>query len=191
MNCFLACSLPDASGEYLATYVQSVLSPLTRVQWVSQEKFHITTEFFGNRDSKEFSTQVRELVEPICKAHPPVELLFGNLGTFPHRDNPHAVLYAGIVDTTSALGELVMEIRDVLGHHGIAGERSSFVPHCTIGRTHHPLGAESAAVWRAASVETIGGSSFTIAGLSLMQTVPGNAGSQYVCVAELPFQAQL
>ncbi len=187
MNCFLACRLPADSAALLAAFVESELHGIAGVQWVPQQKFHITTHFFGNRDGEEFCRTVSDIVQPLCASNMPLELTFDHLGAFSHRGNPHSVLFAGIADPEGAFEECVMEIRDALGQHGIAGERTALVPHCTIGRTHHPLQGESAAMWAAACQKDIGNAAFTIPGLSLMQTVPGNGGSQYVSVAELPF----
>ncbi len=190
MNCFLACRLPADSAAHLADYVAAELGPIPGVQWVTHDKFHVTTEFFGNQDSSAFCARVSGIVEPVCAGYAPMELAFDRLGSFSRRDNPHAVLYAGIADTDGALEDLVREIRAVLQDQGIAGERSAFVPHCTIGRTHHSLKDAAALRWEQACLKEIGGQTFAIPSLSLMQTVPGNGGSRYESVCELPFSAR-
>lgn len=103
-----------------------------RINWVNQEKPHLTLKFLGNTPSSEIPKIVGKMTEVISK-HQTFSLDFNKTGLFGSRYEPR-VIWLGMEKNSNELLQLANDVLDGFDEIGFLRDRQNFVPHLTIAR---------------------------------------------------------
>ena len=182
MRLFTGIELP-AEIKHQLTRLLDTLRPTARIKWSPVGNLHVTTKFIGEWPDE----RVDELVAAL-RSLPPraaVHIAVRNLGWFPNSSSPR-VFWAGL-DAGPALAELARETERSLERLGVPVESRAYSPHLTLARIKEPV---SLTALRGA-VETLAGSDFgqfLADRFFLYQSTLKQTGSEYLQIAEFPFQ---
>jgi RNA 2',3'-cyclic 3'-phosphodiesterase len=138
---------------------------------VNPEKVHLTLKFLGNVEEDDLD-MVRQALEPIRERHEPFEVSTSGFGAFPS-ERKARILWAGVGEGSEPLRVLAQDIEDLLEPAGFEREGRSYVPHLTLGRTR----GRPAKLDRAGT--PLPALRFTVSGVDLVQSVPGERGVTY------------
>ena len=138
---------------------------------VGQEKIHLTLKFLGDVAQGRLSI-VTHALEPLRERHKPFEISTSGFGAFPS-ERKARILWAGVGEGSGPLRTLAREVEDLLESAGFEREVRPYVPHLTLGRTRgRPVKLDGAERPSPAL-------HFTVAGVDLVQSVPGERGVTY------------
>jgi RNA 2',3'-cyclic 3'-phosphodiesterase len=104
---------------------------LERINWVSAEQLHITTNFLGDTDEDLIPVMVQR-IEKSTTFPPAFELVIRSFGVFKNIQDPR-VIWLGC-DPCPALHQIKTELDLVLSGLGFNVETKGFLPHLTLGR---------------------------------------------------------
>lgn len=144
----------------------------------SPEKIHLTLKFLGEVTDDGLGLAAQAL-EQAREGHGPFEVATSGFGVFPS-ERKARVLWAGIDEGSEHLRDLAGDVEAALEAAGFGREARPYVPHLTLGRA------------RGRPVEFTAGVStpalrFTVSGLDLVRSAPGEAGVVYSVLAAYPF----
>jgi 2'-5' RNA ligase len=141
VRCFIAIDLPSDVRAGLAAAAERLraAAPRADVRWVATPALHLTLEFLGEV-SEERLAGVRNALDAVAAATPPLALTCAGLGVFPGPARPR-VVWAGITDGVRGLGLLAAAVERAMEPLGFPPERRPFRGHVTLGRVRSPRGA--------------------------------------------------
>jgi 2'-5' RNA ligase len=102
------------------------------IKWVPEDNLHLTLKFLGEVIDRDVPAVCRSIRE-VCQHFAPFALEFAGAGGFPTSDRPR-VIYAGIVDGSESLIQLVTALETELAKLGFKPEPRDYRPHLTLGR---------------------------------------------------------
>lgn len=104
---------------------------LERINWVSAENLHITTNFLGDTDEELIPVMVKS-IEKSLTLLPAFELVIRSFGVFRNLHDPR-VIWLGC-DPCPVLQQIKSELDLILSDLGFKPEERDFSPHLTLGR---------------------------------------------------------
>ena len=138
MRLFIGIDIDSAIRERLARF-RSEMKPLApEARWVSEDSFHITLKFIGEKSPQQ-ADEIRRALGEIRAL--PTTVRFSGTGYFP---NPRSarVFWVGI-EADGQLQALASKIDEALAALEIPREEKPFSPHLTLARAgdlRHPRG---------------------------------------------------
>lgn len=183
LRLFVAVELPPEVRGALAG-LQRELRPRCGpgVRWVGPEGIHLTLKFLGGVPRPQVPP-VEQALEGAVSGQASFELSLGMPGFFPNPHRPR-VFYVGIEGEVERLAALARRVEEALSPLGFPTEGRPFAPHLTLARLGDRMapaqretfgGAAQAAPWHP-------GQSFTVEGVSLMQSQLNPQGAIYTCL---------
>jgi 2'-5' RNA ligase len=130
MRLFVAFDLDDAIRGRISQFVEGVRGFAPDARWVSQQSYHLTLKFLGERSEEEMRA-CREALAGV-KA-PQFEVHFRGCGFFPTARSAR-VFWIG-VHAPPQLASLAVSVEDALAALGVERESRAFSPHLTLART--------------------------------------------------------
>jgi RNA 2',3'-cyclic 3'-phosphodiesterase len=155
------------------------LQASTGFRLVSQEKIHLTLKFLGDVAEQDLGT-IEKALRPLGEGHEPFEVSTSDFGAFPSEQKAR-ILWAGIEQGSDHLRTIAEEVENLLSPAGFERENRPYLPHLTLGRARarrtklHP--PES-------SPPTL---RFTVRGVDLVKSVPGDSSVTYSKLASFRF----
>jgi RNA 2',3'-cyclic 3'-phosphodiesterase len=138
---------------------------------IGQEKLHLTLKFLGNVAEDDL-IRVEQALEPLRGRHEPFEVETSDFGAFPSARRAR-ILWAGVGEGSGPLRAVAQSVDDLLEPAGFGRERRPYVPHLTLGRARGSgVKLEDTSV----SPPTL---RFTVSGVDLVESVPGEGGVSY------------
>jgi 2'-5' RNA ligase len=182
---FVAVELPPEARAALAGLQEAAAggapAPKERaagIGWVREEQLHLTVRFIGavNAETREaLAAAVRGL------AVAPFEMRLAGAGAFPVGQSPE-VLWIGVDEGATELGELRARVDDLLDGAGIAREARRFHPHITLARVRDRPAAGEAAAW-VRRHEGRAGPRVRVEGVTLFRTHFGEGRAEHEPIA--------
>ena len=146
---------------------------------VGPEKIHLTLKFLGDVSGDDL-TVVTQALEPVRESHDPFHVSTSSFGAFPSERRAR-ILWAGVGEGSDQLRDVAREVEDLLEPAGFERERRPYMPHLTLGRARG----------RPAQLDDNGTTPpahrFTVSGMDLVRSVPGDAGVTYSVLATYSF----
>ena len=134
-------------------------------------KLHLTLKFLGDVAEDDLS-RVKQALEQLRGRHEPFEVETSGFGAFPS-ERKARILWAGVGEGSGPLRAVAKSIDDLLEPAGFERERRPYVPHLTLGRARgHGAKLDGASV--SPPVHR-----FSVSGVDLVQSVPGERGVTY------------
>ncbi len=144
---------------------------------------HVTLAFLGEQPEQRLP-QLSHIGTDAAARVPAFTLRLGDAGSFGPRRAPR-VLWVGIGDGRSELGDLNAHLADGLRQSDFPVEDRPFAPHITLARRRERASASGPPVWPPAGAGT-GPLSTPVTQLSLMQSQIGRGGARYTAVERFP-----
>jgi 2'-5' RNA ligase len=138
---------------------------------IGPEKLHITLKFLGNVAEDDL-IRVEQALEQLHGKHEPFEVETSGFGAFPSERRAR-ILWAGVGDGSEQLRVVAQSVDDLLEPVGFGRERRPYVPHLTLGRTRGKGAKLDGANVSPPALR------FTVAGVDLVESVPGEGGVTY------------
>ena len=134
MRLFIALLLEPLLLDSLAKFqrAQRGADASGAVRWLDPEGIHLTLKFLGEVPPARLPELVRAL-EAGLRGRPAPVLGLGATGAFPNARRPR-VLWVGVQESGSALGEIVEAVEEAVAALGWPREERAFQPHLTLGR---------------------------------------------------------
>jgi RNA 2',3'-cyclic 3'-phosphodiesterase len=146
---------------------------------VGQEKIHLTLKFLGDVAEEDLDTIVKAL-QPIGEGHEPFEVSTSGFGAFPSVKKAR-ILWTGIGQGSVHLRNVAEEVENLLAPAGFDRENRPYVPHLTLGRSR---ARQTKLDTPETSPPTL---RFTVRGMDLVKSVPGDKGVTYSNLATFSF----
>lgn len=178
MRLFTAIELSDSARRHLVDVQDSIrLIARDGVSWTRHENLHLTLKFIGEVPD--------DRVDALCGALEEIEVPLLRLRSaevvlFPPR-GPVRIIASGFAGDVEGARLLEEQIESQCERQGIARERRQYVPHVTLARARHPLGASKRQ--ELLRVEISPGPEFETRRFVLMQSHLDSAGARYSVVA--------
>jgi len=90
MRLFAAIPVPDMIKDYAWEIKNQLDVGLFDIKWVEYENYHLTLKFLGEVQEHEIQG-IKDRLQMAAEASPPINLFFGGLGFFPHRNHPRVI----------------------------------------------------------------------------------------------------
>jgi 2'-5' RNA ligase len=178
LRLFFAIELPARIQSALSAWQQR---DDTAYRWVDPAMLHVTLAFLGEQPEQRLPGL--SLIGTDAAARVPAfTLRLGDAGSFGPRRAPR-VLWVGIGDGRSALGDLNAHLADGLRRSDFPVEDRPFAPHITLARRREGAPAAGPPAWPPASAGTV---STRVTQLTLMQSQLGRGGARYTAVEHFP-----
>jgi 2'-5' RNA ligase len=132
MRLFIALETPLEIREALVALRDRLAESRADVRWEAGEKLHATLKFLGET-AEPLLPEIRDALERIGTACPPVRTRYRSVGAFPTTRTPR-VVWAGMDDTSGDLADLAGRLEEVMAGLGFRREERPFHPHITLGR---------------------------------------------------------
>lgn len=184
---FTAVNLSVASLRRVAELQQRLhqqSGPELSVAWVPPANLHLTMKFYGNLAPEQVEA-VRDAAHKAASQVKPFGIAARGLGVFPDPERPR-VLWVGLAEGTSALGELARLVEDASFELGFPRDPRPFRPHMTIARIRG--GNAGVADWLAEHGEDDFLAS-TVEELVVYESRLRRSGAEYIAHARLPLGA--
>lgn len=182
MRTFIAIKPPALVTERLERLANAMRSrwPERSVRWVAPENIHLTLRFLGDTAEAQVAALSQGL-EAITAGHQAFTLTLGKSGTFPSGRRAK-VIWTGLTDERSNLGELQQKVEALVLQLGWEPEQRAFRPHWTLGRVRQGVRSPSEN-W----LEHPPPMEFQVQELELVTSIlkPGGAEYQTLCRAAL------
>lgn len=189
VRAFVAIELPENVRGTLRSTIRHVRDFVTSpdIKWVPPENIHLTLKFLGQVPLERVK-DLRQRLEVICTATPPMRLEVCTLGGFPSPGSPR-VVWAGLSGDTTLLTSLAQHIDDDLGEMGFARETRPFTPHLTIARVRPEASSRTRSALGTAIRDSHGVTrvQFEADAVSLMRSELTPKGAIYTRIAHFPF----
>lgn len=181
MRLFIAVDFPPAVRSALGNVVGRLADADLPVRWISEDNFHLTLRFLGDRPEEDVAILRRILLEVAADAEP-FEAGFGPVGAFPSPRRPRVIWIS--VDAGPRLRLLRDELERRLAASGFGRDERSFRPHVTLGRARNDAapGAFRPFVALAAGLEL--DESFPVDTVDLVRSHLGSEGARYERLVE-------
>jgi 2'-5' RNA ligase len=138
---------------------------------IGPEKLHLTLKFLGNVTEEDL-IRVEQALEQLRGRHEPFEVSTSGFGAFPSERRPR-ILWAGVGEGSEPLRAVAHSVDDLLEPVGFGRERRPYVPHLTLGRARgQGAKLDAASVYPPAL-------RFSVSGVDLVESVPGEGGVSY------------
>jgi 2'-5' RNA ligase len=147
---------------------------------VGREKIHLTLKFLGDVAENELY-RVTHALEQIRERHEPFRVSTSGFGAFPSARNAR-ILWTGVEEGSERLRAVAKDIEDLLQPAGFDRDAHTYVPHLTLGRTR---GRRTKLDYAGIRPPVL---SFTVSGVELVESAPGESGVNYTILATYPFQ---
>lgn len=131
MRLFVAVNFPTPVRRALAGIAAQLAEAELPVRWVSEDAFHLTLRWLGDRDDDDRAA-VTAILHELATEFEPFEAGFGPVGAFPSPRRPRVIWIA--VDAGPRLRLLRDELERRLARDGFGRDERSFRPHVTLGR---------------------------------------------------------
>jgi len=136
MRLFVAIDRDDESRGAIAAEQKRIATEIgdvgrSSLRWVRPALLHVTLVFLGEV-AEQAATRVVGAISSHVEAVP-FTVAFEKLGVFPSHGPPR-VLWLGIAEGASRIGDVQQRVADCLECAGVALERRPFHPHLTLGR---------------------------------------------------------
>jgi 2'-5' RNA ligase len=178
MRTFVAVFPPQRVREALFRTARD-LPASNAFRLIGQEKLHLTLKFLGNVAEEDLS-RVKQALRQLRGRHEPFEVETSGFGAFPS-ERKARILWAGVGEGSGPLRAVAQSVDDLLEPAGFGRERRPYVPHLTLGRARG----------RQAKLDGAGASPpalrFTVSGVDLVESVPGEGGVTYSVLETYPF----
>lgn len=186
LRLFVACELPDDTRRAFGEIQQTLRrDPIERVlRWVRPEGIHLTLKFLGSVPDE----NVRGITDALAAAIEPFELHVrpAHLGTF--GGSRVRVVWVGLDGDVDGLAALAERVEGAVEALGFARERQPFTGHLTLARVREQASVaerrEVAALIKRTGIPDL--QSMALREVSLIESVPGGGGSEYLRLAAFP-----
>lgn len=131
MRLFVAVNFPTPVRRALAGIAAQLADAELPVRWTSEDAFHLTLRWLGDRDDDDVAA-VTGILHELATEFEPFEADFGPVGAFPSPRRPRVIWIA--VDAGPRLRLLRDELERRLARDGFGRDERSFRPHVTLGR---------------------------------------------------------
>ena len=132
IRAFIAFPVPEEVRRKLAKAQDVISQGMHHLRPVHPDAIHMTLNFLGDIQSSKVYT-IGEVMQRVCDAHGPIELICRKIGAFPDLKNPK-VLWAGLDGEVDALKNLQLDLQSQLSDLGFQAEDRSFHAHLTLFR---------------------------------------------------------
>lgn len=179
LRCFISIELDEPVKKSITEATALLKTGKVDVNWVAEEKLHLTLKFLGDTDEGLISRIKGELVR-VSSAHTAFNIKVYGAGVLPDIKRPR-VIFIGLdikVDLADSLKRLQGDIEEAMAGLGFKKEDRLFHPHLTIGRVKSPKGKEQLLKM----IETLKDRDFGIIyvkKISLMKSELKQKGAQY------------
>lgn len=127
MRAFIAIEAPEDVRRAVAQAQDKLARTCANVKWVAKQNLHLTLQFLGEIDDAQ-ADRLRALLREIASHHPPFEIEYAGIGTFPR------VIWVGCRGAMERLASLAGEVEKAAEECGVPREDRGFTAHLTIGR---------------------------------------------------------
>ncbi len=138
---------------------------------IGPQKLHLTLKFLGNVAEDDLG-RVAQALEQLRGRHEPFEVSTSGFGAFPSERRAR-ILWAGLGEGSGTLRAVAQSIEDLLEPAGFEREQRPYVPHLTLGRAR---GRQAKLDGASVSPPAL---RFTVSGVDLVESVPGEGGVTY------------
>ena len=132
LRLFAAIEIAPQVRSKIARYLNSHVTDLKRIKWVTPDQFHLTLKFLGDVPQTEIHHVIRA-IQNACARSEPFDLVFEEIGAFPSAESPRT-LWVGVSEGVEESTDLAEAIDGELAEIGYPRESRRFTPHLTIGR---------------------------------------------------------
>ncbi len=141
LRTFIAFDSPKPVREELSKLQLQLRKSNADVRWESPEKFHATIKFLGDVQEGNLPN-ILSKIQSVVQIYSQFEIVFKNLGCFPHRKNPR-VIWVGCENADGELEVMKTQLDIELLPLGFEVENRPFHPHITLGRVKSPRGLKN------------------------------------------------
>ena len=181
MRLFVAVNFSVAVRRSLARVTARLAEADLPVRWTSEEAFHLTLRWLGDRDDDDRAVVTAILCE-VAAGFEPFEAGFGPVGAFPSPRRPRVIWIA--VEAGAHLRLLRDELEHRLARDGFGRDERSFHPHVTLGRARRDSRPADFRPFVGLSADIGVASSFPVSSVDLMQSHLHRDGARYERLAE-------
>lgn len=184
LRCFISIELDEPVKKSITEAAALLKTEKVDVNWVAEEKLHLTLKFLGDTDEGLLSRIKEELLR-VSSVHTPFNIKVYGAGVLPDIRRPR-VVFIGLdikIDLADSLKGLQRDIEETMASLGFKKDDRLFHPHLTIGRVKSPKGKEQLLKM----IETLKGRDFGIIyvkKISLMKSELKPRGAQYTYITE-------
>jgi 2'-5' RNA ligase len=146
---------------------------------VGQEKIHLTLKFLGDVAEQDLGT-IEKALQPLGESRDPFEVSTSGFGAFPSEQKAR-ILWAGIEQGSNHLRTIAEAVENLLSPAGFERESRPYVPHLTLGRARARRAKLDAPQTSAPTLR------FTVRGVDLVESAPGDGGVTYAKLASFHF----
>ena len=146
---------------------------------VGQEKIHLTLKFLGDVAEQDLRT-IEKALQPLGESRDPFEVFTSGFGAFPSEQKAR-ILWAGIEQGSNHLRTIAEAVENLLSPAGFERESRPYVPHLTLGRARARRAKLDAPQTSAPTLR------FTVRGVDLVESAPGDGGVTYSKLASFHF----
>jgi len=175
---FVAIELPARTRSALAHIQTELRTTGACAAWVPEANLHMTLLFIGTATADRLAT-IGDLVDAIAPTIAPFDVELFGLGIFGRPRAPRTI-WAGVRRRPEAATLLVERLGGALYDHGIAVDRSPFVPHVTLARIRSPAGIRSILHALRISAHRPIADAIRVRHVALMNSLPTPDGVRYV-----------
>ncbi len=186
LRTFVAIELPSNVRQLLGRHIEGLRRVLpASVRWVQPRSVHLTLKFLGNT-RKDQVPEITAALRAATGEVAPFQLKTGGLGGFPNIRRPR-VLWLGLEGDIELLADLQMRVEEAISPLGFERENRPFSAHLTLARARS--GGVEVGIGEKRLEELLsgwprnGGESFTVEGVSLMQSTLTPQGAVYARLA--------
>jgi RNA 2',3'-cyclic 3'-phosphodiesterase len=188
---FCAIEIPAPVRQTVLRHIANLKEgvPDAKASWSRDANLHLTLKFLGET-TQSFVPDISNAASQAVAGLAPFSILLEQTGAFPKQGQPR-VLWIGINDSSSKLGELHARLDDELAKAGFAKDTRPFHPHLTVARLRQPRHARTlAAAHRELKFEP---SDIAVAELLVIRSELSSEGSKYTVVSrhELSLESKL
>jgi len=184
---FVAVVPDDGLKEALVAEQEQLARKVRGVTWVRRDNLHLTLQFLGEVERARIS-ELSAKLSSVSESVPPFRVTTAGLGTFPAEATRTRVVWAGVIEGASDLGELADRIGRCARESRIPVDDRPYSAHLTLGRVRRRLDLESARAL-AFSIERSAGrrlGSSDVERICLMASVLKPSGSVYRILESFP-----
>jgi 2'-5' RNA ligase len=182
---FCAIELPQTSRRLVLAHIARLKEkvPHAKASWARDANLHLTLKFLGEIPTTSVTDFSRAVSLAVTQVQP-FSVRFEQTGIFPTHGQPR-VLWIGINDPSTQLGELHAHIEEESARAGFAKETRQFHPHLTIARLRHADSARAlAAAHKQMEFEPM---DVAVAELLVIRSELSSEGSKYTTVSRHTF----
>lgn len=176
MRTFIAIEIPEETKKAIAELQARLKDSGAEASWTRPEGIHLTLKFLGEVP-KERIGEVRNALVQAAEGRSRFRLTVAGTGVFPNEKDPR-VVWVGVSGELDKLMGLQIRVEEHMVRLGFQQEDRRFTPHLTLGRIKK-LSSRGSWVHALEGVRGIALPGFEVAGLSLMKSELGRAGSVY------------